>query len=52
MIPAMAPDKDAISRGENYLTKATVKNFVISGSICLIVFEKAKSDFISRFFSE
>ena len=50
IIPTMLPDIDAISRDENYLTKATVINFIISGSISLIIFEKVKAELQQQFF--
>jgi hypothetical protein len=41
-IPVMTPDIEAIERGVITITKSSVINFMISGSICILVFERAK----------
>ena len=50
IIPVMTPDIGAIERGEITITKSSVINFIISGSICILVFERAKLN-IKRHFS-
>ena len=49
-IKVMVVDVDAVEKGEIYFTKSTVINFIISGTICFLIYEKAKVDFKNRFF--